>query len=92
MQASCRPCAALCVILLTIAYIGIGFGVYANVFFLPLIIKDLGFSNIIVSYLAAISRGVRRSRDDPRFAQFRSHGERTLHVTIPTLVAALDST
>jgi ACS family tartrate transporter-like MFS transporter len=78
-----------CVILLTIAYICIGFGVYANVFFLPLIIKDLGYSNIIVSYLAAIPAAlgaagmilVSRSSD-------RS-GERMLHVTIPTLVAAL---
>src|ERR1700761_1354517 len=34
------------VIALTVAYLAIGFGVYANVFFLPLIIKDLGFSNL----------------------------------------------
>jgi hypothetical protein len=31
-------------ILLVIAYLAIGFGVYANVFFPPLIIKDLGSS------------------------------------------------
>ena len=78
-----------CVVLLTIAYLCIGFGVYANVFFLPLIIKDLGFSNITVSYLAAIPAAlgaagmilVSRSSDRT--------GERMLHVTIPTLVAAL---
>jgi len=78
-----------CVILLTIAYLCIGFGVYANVFFLPLIIKDLGFSNIIVSYLAAIPAAlgaagmilVSRSSDRT--------GERMLHVTVPTLVAAV---
>jgi ACS family tartrate transporter-like MFS transporter len=78
-----------CVVLLTIAYLCIGFGVYANVFFLPLIIKDLGYSNIVVSYLAAIPAAlgaagmilVSRSSD-------RS-GERMLHVTVPTLVAAL---
>jgi MFS transporter, ACS family, tartrate transporter len=78
-----------CLVLLTIAYLCIGFGVYANVFFLPLIIKDLGYSNIVVSYLAAGPAAlgaagmilVSRSSD-------RS-GERMLHVTIPTLVAAL---
>jgi ACS family tartrate transporter-like MFS transporter len=78
-----------CVILLTLAYTAIGFGVYANVFFLPLIIKDLGFSNIVVSYLAAMPAAlgaagmilVSRSSDRT--------GERMLHVTIPTLLAAL---
>jgi ACS family tartrate transporter-like MFS transporter len=78
-----------CVVLLTVAYTAIGFGVYANVFFLPLIIKDLGFSNIVVSYLAAGPAAlgavgmilVSRSSDRT--------GERILHVTIPTLVAAL---
>jgi ACS family tartrate transporter-like MFS transporter len=77
------------VVLLTIAYLGIGFGVYANVFFLPLIIKDLGYSNIVVSYLAAVPAAlgaigmilVSRSSDRT--------GERVWHVTIPTLVAAL---
>ena len=78
-----------CVVLLTIAYLCIGFGVYANVFFLPLIIKDLGYSNIVISYLAAVPAAlgavgmivVSRSSDRT--------GERVWHVTIPTLVAAL---
>jgi ACS family tartrate transporter-like MFS transporter len=76
-------------ILLTTAYLAIGFGVYANVFFLPLIIKDLGFSNLTVSYLAAMPAAlgaagmvlVSRSSD-------RS-GERIWHVTLPTLLAAV---
>jgi ACS family tartrate transporter-like MFS transporter len=78
-----------CVILLTIAYLGIGFGVYANVFFLPLIIKDLGYSNIVVSYLAAMPAALGAvgmilvSRHSDRT------GERVWHVTVPTLVAAL---
>ena len=67
----------------------IGFGVYANVFFLPLIIKDMGFSNIDISYLAAVPAAlgaigmivVSRSSDRT--------GERVWHVTVPTLVAAL---
>ncbi len=78
-----------CVVLLAVAYTAIGFGVYANVFFLPLIIKDLGFSNIVVSYLAAMPAAlgaagmilVSRSSDRT--------GERMLHVTVPTLLAAL---
>src|ERR1700759_2722212 len=41
-------------IVIIVCYFGIGCGVYANIFFLPLIIKDLGFSNLTVSYLAAL--------------------------------------
>jgi len=37
------------VILMTIAFVLIGFGVYANVFFLPLMVKVLGFSNLVAS-------------------------------------------
>jgi nitrate/nitrite transporter NarK len=76
-------------ILLVIAYLAIGFGVYANVFFLPLIIKDLGFSNLTVSYLAAVPAAlgavgmVLLSRSSDRT------GERIWHVTVPTLVAAV---
>jgi ACS family tartrate transporter-like MFS transporter len=76
-------------ILLVIAYLAIGFGVYANVFFLPLIIKDLGFSNLTVSYLAAVPAAlgavgmVLLSRSSDRT------GERIWHVTLPTLLAAV---
>jgi MFS transporter, ACS family, tartrate transporter len=77
------------VVLMTIAYVLIGFGVYANVFFLPLMIKDLGFSNLVTSYLAAIPAAlgvlgmvvVSRSSDRT--------GERVWHVTLPTLVAGI---
>ena len=76
-------------ILLVIAYLAIGFGVYANVFFLPLIIKDLGFSNLTVSYLAAVPAAlgavgmILLSRSSDRT------GERIWHVTLPTLLAAV---
>ncbi len=76
-------------ILMTVAYLAIGFGVYANVFFLPLIIKDLGFSNLTVSYLAAIPAALGAvgmilvSRNSDRT------GERVMHVTLPTLLAAV---
>jgi MFS transporter, ACS family, tartrate transporter len=77
------------VILMTAAYVLIGFGVYANVFFLPLMIKDLGYSNLITSYLAALPAAlgvlgmVLVSRSSDRT------GERVWHVTICTLVAGL---
>ncbi|MFL5280081.1 MAG: MFS transporter [Rhodopila sp.] len=76
-------------LLLIVAYLAIGFGVYANVFFLPLIIKDLGYSNLSVSYLAAIPAAlgavgmVLVSRSSDRT------GERIWHVALPTLVAAI---
>jgi ACS family tartrate transporter-like MFS transporter len=76
-------------ILLVVAYLAIGFGVYANVFFLPLIIKDLGFSNLTVSYLAAVPAAlgavgmILLSRSSDRT------GERIWHVTLPTLLAAV---
>ena len=74
---------------MTLAYVLIGFGVYANVFFLPLMIKDLGFSNLITSYLAAIPAAlgvlgmVLVSRSSDRT------GERVWHVTLCTLVAGI---
>jgi ACS family tartrate transporter-like MFS transporter len=77
------------VVLMTIAYVLIGFGVYANVFFLPLMIKDLGFSNIVTSYLAALPAAlgvlgmVLVSRSSDRT------GERVWHVTVCTLVAGI---
>jgi len=77
------------VVLMTIAYVLIGFGVYANVFFLPLMIKDLGFSNLVTSYLAAIPAAlgvlgmVLVSRSSDRT------GERVWHVTLPTLAAGV---
>ena len=41
-------------ILLSLAYLANGFGVYGTVFFVPLIIKDLGFSNLTTSWIAAL--------------------------------------
>ena len=77
------------VILMTLAYVLIGFGVYANVFFLPLMIKDLGYSNLVTSYLAALPAAlgvlgmVLVSRSSDRT------GERVWHVTLCTLVAGI---
>jgi ACS family tartrate transporter-like MFS transporter len=77
------------IVMMMLAGLGISFGVYANVFFLPLIIKDLGFSNIVVSYLAALPAAlgavgmVLVSRSSDRT------GERVMHVAVPTLLAAI---
>jgi hypothetical protein len=78
---------SLPVVLMTLAYLLIGFGVYANVFFLPLMIKDLRFINLITSYLAALPAAlgvlgmVLVSRSSDRT------GERVWHVAVCTLVA-----
>jgi MFS transporter, ACS family, tartrate transporter len=77
------------IVLMTTAYLLIGFGVYANVFFLPLMIKDLGFSNLVTSYLSAMPAAlgvlgmilVSRSSDRT--------GERVWHVTLCTLAAGI---
>ncbi|HEY2619035.1 MAG TPA: MFS transporter, partial [Acetobacteraceae bacterium] len=77
------------VVLMTAAYLLIGFGVYANVFFLPLMIKDLGFSNLVTSYLSAMPAAlgvlgmVLVSRSSDRT------GERVWHVTLCTLGAGI---
>jgi MFS transporter, ACS family, tartrate transporter len=77
------------IIMMMLAGLGISFGIYANLFFLPLIIKDLGFSNLTVSYLAALPAGlgavgmVLISRSSDRT------GERVLHVTLSTFVGGV---
>jgi ACS family tartrate transporter-like MFS transporter len=76
------------IILMITSYLAIGCGVYANIFFLPLIIKDLGFSNLSVSYMAAVPAAlgalgmVLVSRRSDRT------GERIWHTVVPTLLAA----
>ena len=76
-------------IVMIVSYFGIGCGIYANIFFLPLIIKDLGFSNLTVSYMAALPAAlgavgmVVNSRHSDRT------GERMLHTALPMLLAAL---
>ena len=70
------------VILLSLAYLGNGFGVYGTVFFVPLIIKDLGFSNLTTSWLSALPAGlgvvgmILFSRSSDR------SGERVWHVIV----------
>ncbi len=75
------------ILILAIAYLFIAYGVYAIAFFLPLIVKGLGLSNIEVGYVSALPNLfgtlgmilVSRSSD-------RS-GERVWHVIVPVMVA-----
>ncbi|MBN9561264.1 MAG: MFS transporter [Alphaproteobacteria bacterium] len=77
------------IILLTIAYLFVAYGVYAIVFFLPLIVKGLGMSNLDVGYVTALPNLfgtigmilVSRSSD-------RS-GERIWHVVVPIVIAGV---
>ncbi len=77
------------VILLALAYLGNGFGVYGTVFFVPLIIKDLGFSNLTTSWLSALPAGlgvvgmILFSRSSDR------SGERVWHVVVAMGLGAL---
>ena len=77
------------VILLSLAYLSNGFGVYGTVFFVPLIIKDLGFSNLTTSWLAALPAGlgvvgmILFSRSSDR------SGERVWHVVVAMVLGAV---
>jgi ACS family tartrate transporter-like MFS transporter len=76
------------IVLLIAGYLMIGFGVYSKGFFLPLMIKTMGYSDQTVGYLSALPNlcGVfgmilfSRSSDKT--------GERVWHVAFPCLLAA----
>jgi MFS transporter, ACS family, tartrate transporter len=76
------------IIMLTIGYLLIGFGVYSKNFFLPLMIKTMGYSDQTVGYLSALPSvaGVLGmilfSRSSDRT------GERVWHVALPCLLAS----
>jgi MFS family permease len=77
------------IILLTLAYLFVAYGVYAIVFFLPLIVKGLGLSNLNVGYVTALPNLfgtigmilVSRSSDHS--------GERVWHVVVPIVIAGV---
>jgi ACS family tartrate transporter-like MFS transporter len=76
------------IIMLIVGYLLIGFGVYSKNFFLPLMIKTMGYSDQTVGYLSALPSlfGVVGmivfSRNSDRT------GERVWHVALPCLLAA----
>ena len=67
----------------------VGFGVYAKAFFLPLILKTFGFSNLVVGYwtavpaLAGILGMILFSQSSDRT------GERVWHLVVPLLIGGI---
>jgi ACS family tartrate transporter-like MFS transporter len=76
------------IIMLTVGYLLIGFGVYSKNFFLPLMIKTMGYSDQTVGYLsslpsvAGVVGMILFSRSSDRT------GERVWHVALPCLLAS----
>jgi ACS family tartrate transporter-like MFS transporter len=76
-------------LILTLAYVAMAYGVYAIAFFLPLIVKSLGLSNTAIGYILVLpnicgSIGmILCSRSSDRT------GERIWHVVVPVAIAGL---
>jgi MFS transporter, ACS family, tartrate transporter len=76
-------------LVLTLAYVAMAYGIYAMAFFLPLIVKSLGLSNTAIGYILVLpnicgSVGmILCSRSSDRT------GERIWHVVLPVAVAGL---
>ena len=75
------------IIILIVGYLLIGFGVYSKNFFLPLMIKTMGYNDQMVGYLSALPNlcgvfgMIMFSRSSDRT------GERIWHVAAPCLIA-----
>ena len=84
-----RALASPQLVLLTIVYLLIGFGVYGKGFFMPLILKSLGFADLTVGYLNSI----------PTFAgvvgmivfsqSSDRTGERVWHLVTPLMIGGI---
>ncbi len=76
-------------LVLTLAYFGMAYGVYAMSFFLPLIVKSLGLSNTTIGYVLVLPNicgcigMILFSRSSDRT------GERVWHVVLPTALAGI---
>jgi ACS family tartrate transporter-like MFS transporter len=76
-------------LMLILGYLLIGFGVYSKNFFLPLMIKTMGYSDQTVGYLSSLPNlfgclgMILFSRNSDRT------GERIWHVAVPCLLAAV---
>lgn len=84
-----RSIASPQVLILTLAYVSIAYGVYAMAFFLPLIVKSLGMSNTAIGYvlvlpnLCGVVGMILCSRSSDRT------GERVWHVVLPVALAGI---
>jgi ACS family tartrate transporter-like MFS transporter len=84
-----RALASPQLVLLTVVYLLVGFGVYGKGFFMPLILKTLGFSNLEVGYwtsvpaLAGVIGMIVFSQSSDRT------GERVWHLVTPLLIGGI---
>jgi ACS family tartrate transporter-like MFS transporter len=81
-----RAMVCLPIVLLMSVYLLVGFGVYGKAYFLPLMIKSLGFGDMAVGYLTAIPNlvGVLGMLF---FSRRSDHtGERVWHLIVPCLL------
>jgi MFS transporter, ACS family, tartrate transporter len=76
------------IMMLILGYLLIGFGVYSKNFFLPLMIKTMGYSDQTVGYLTALP-GVAGVAGMLLFSRSSDKtGERLWHVALPCLIAS----
>jgi MFS transporter, ACS family, tartrate transporter len=76
------------IMMLILGYLLIGFGVYSKNFFLPLMIKSMGYTDQTVGYLTALP-GVAGVAGMLLFSRSSDRtGERLWHVALPCLIAA----
>src|SRR3954451_18160143 len=84
-----RSIASPQMLILTLAYVAMAYGVYAMAFFLPLIVKSLGLSNTAIGYVLVLPNicgtigMILCSRSSDRT------GERVWHVVLPVALAGL---
>ena len=77
------------IVILMLVYVLIGFGVYGKAYFLPLMIKSLGFSDMNVGYLTSIP-AITGVIGMIIFSRSSDHsGERVWHLIIPCLLGGV---
>jgi len=77
------------IVVLMLVYVLIGFGVYGKAYFLPLMIKSLGYSDMNVGYLTSIP-AIAGVIGMIIFSRSSDHtGERVWHLIIPCLLGGI---
>ena len=85
MRAICSPS----IVLLTVVYVLIGCGVYGKGYFLPLMIKSLGFGDMAVGYISMLP-AIAGVLGMLLFSRRSDHtGERVWHLVIPCVLGGL---
>jgi ACS family tartrate transporter-like MFS transporter len=84
-----RALASPMIMMLILGYLFIGFGVYSKNFFLPLMIKTMGYNDQVVGYLSALP-GLAGVAGMLLFSRSSDRtGERVWHVALPCLLASV---